>query len=237
MDELEHVPTVKNPPGAGPLSGLIILLVEDSNLASDAFRLMCLHSGARMRRVDSLCAARQHLKMYQPDVVIVDLGLPDGSGQVLIAELAVIGLENRRPLVVLGLSGDPDGRMRAQQAGALGFIAKPVTDIGQFQRLILSAMPGRQRRVPHMQGAGPISPDPLAYREDLQKAAEHLNRHHDIGYVAQFLGGVARSTQDTGLESAVHTLMAGHRWGHAPGVRVDRLGKLMKERLSRLPPL
>ena len=70
------------------LFAVTILLVEDSRSASEAIRLMAAESGARVRRADSLHAASRHLAIYRPNVVMVDLGLPDGDGMELIRHLA-----------------------------------------------------------------------------------------------------------------------------------------------------
>ena len=86
-----------------PLIGKTVLIVEDSRFICEAARLMCLHSGARLRGADSLAAARRHLNVYFPTIVIIDVGLPDGSGLQLISELAGA---SPRIGVILGTSGD-----------------------------------------------------------------------------------------------------------------------------------
>ena len=104
------------PTSRRPLLGLTVLVIEDSKYASDAMRLMCLRSGARIRRADSLRAARRHLKIYQPSVAIVDLGLPDGPGAELISELCV---SCPRPEVILGTSGGVDAEHDVEHAAEI----------------------------------------------------------------------------------------------------------------------
>ena len=64
-----------------PLAGLTVLVVEDSRYASEAVRLLCLKSGARLRRADCLRAANRHLRVYRPAVIIVDLHGADQEGR------------------------------------------------------------------------------------------------------------------------------------------------------------
>ena len=99
-----------------PLLGVTILLVEDSRTCSEAVRLMTLRSGARLRRADCIRSARKHLASYRPDLVIVDLGLPDGSGLDLIRDVQSEGM------AILAISGTVEDEMReaVKEAGATG---------------------------------------------------------------------------------------------------------------------
>lgn len=179
-----------------PLQGLTILAVEDSRYACEALRLMCLRAGARLRRAETLAAARDHLRLYQPDVVIIDLGLPDGRGEDLIADLQ---LAPPRPAVILGSSGNPDGRAVALAAGADGFLDKPLNRLDSFCETLRHHLPGLQ--------SGPLDDrrlvaDPLALQDDLAHAAAALSDPANRRYVTGFLLGVAHHAQDSALARA-----------------------------------
>jgi len=103
MDPLDDFITTRPPTARRPLLGVTVLVVEDSRFACEALRLLCLRSGARIRRADTLEHARKHLGVYRPTVLIVDVGLPDGSGLDLIATCAKA---IPRIDVILGTSGD-----------------------------------------------------------------------------------------------------------------------------------
>jgi len=222
-------PTAPFPPGSGParamlpLQGLTVLAVEDSRFASDAMRLMCQRSGARLRRADTLEGARAHLRLYRPDVVIVDLGLPDGRGEDLIRDLAA---QIPQGSVVIGTSGAPEGRALALQAGAQGFLDKPVASVAAFQAVLLAHLPDRSG-VPG-DDLRPPSPDPLALAEDLAHAARLIAEARDPRqhrYVAGFVGGLARYTQDRALEAAARSAANG-------ADDAARLATLLRERLE-----
>lgn len=219
---------------ARPLLGLTVLVVEDSRYACEAMRLLCLRSGARIRRADCLKSARRHLRIYRPSVLIVDLGLPDGSGADLIAEMAA---STPRVPVLLGTSGDDFAADLAIAAGADGFVEKPVTSLAAFQEAVLSHLP------PDRRPAGPrpvqdaeIHPDPLAYQDDMAHAAEVLAERDDgklLDYVAQFVGGVARSAEDRVLAEAAARLTRARAMGIPAAADTARLAGLVQERLAR----
>jgi DNA-binding response OmpR family regulator len=108
----------------------VLLLVEDDpvlrtfladNLAADGFEVLVAET---MR--DGLRA----LEYKQPDLALVDLGLPDGSGLELIARVrAADGLASRLdpdvPLVILTGRGSEVDRLRGFEKGADDYVAKP----------------------------------------------------------------------------------------------------------------
>ena len=185
-----------------PLLGLTVLVVEDSRYTSEALRLLCLRSGARIRRADCVASAERHLNVYRPSVGIVDLGLPDGSGQDVIARMAA--MEPRVP-IILGTSGDdPDAaETMCRAAGADGFLRKPLDSLAAFQAAILEHVPGCVLHgTPRPVEADLIAPDSIAFREDLAHAMDLLALDDPpLGYLRRFLIGVARSAHDATLEA------------------------------------
>lgn len=233
MDDGDFFDKMYRPTAARPLLGLTVLVVEDSKYACDAMRLMCLSSGARIRRADCLKSARRHLQVYRPSVVLVDLGLPDGSGADLISELSVAA---PRVSVILGISGDSFAETVAIASGADGFIEKPIPGLAAFQTAILAHLPAdRQPRGPRFIHDTVVEPDPIAYCDDMAHAADILCDAGDISnidYVAQFLTGVARSGGDAALAAAAEALTDARTMGRPVQSLIARVAGLVQDRLS-----
>jgi CheY-like chemotaxis protein len=233
MEDTEKLAVHLRPTATRPLLGLTVLVVEDSRYSCDAMRLLCLRSGARIRRADCLKSARRHLQVYRPSVVVIDLGLPDGSGADLIAELAVA---SPRVDVILGTSGDSFSEQVALAAGADGFLAKPVSSVVSFQNAILSALPPERRPTgPRLVSDDPVLPDPLAYRDDMAHAADVLRDPNEDGmlaYVTQFLAGVARSAGDGVLQQAAEDLADARAAGRPVKSNLARVDSLVRDRLG-----
>lgn len=232
-DDLYMLGPSVRPSTSRPLSGVTVLLVEDSRFASDAIRLICLRSGARIRRADCLSSARRHLLVYRPTVVIIDLGLPDGHGSELIAEL---DQSSPRINAILGTSGDDGGAEVALRAGADGFLTKPVTSLAEFQNLILSLLNDPARRISHAPSHEAVEPDPIALRDDLRQVAEVLRGRPDtreLRYLAQFTGGLARNARDQRLARAAELLAHAER---PEGAAAD-LADLIHAKLSEPAPM
>ena len=124
-----------------------VLIVEDDPATREFFEQSLLaHEGLSLvGSVGTVQAALSWLEHHELDVLLTDLGLPDGSG------LAVIRCARRlhpacEPLVI-SMFGDDDHVLASIEAGALGYIHKD------------SAMDDVARTILDMRaGASPISP-------------------------------------------------------------------------------
>lgn len=226
--------TLPAPTATRPLLGLTVLVIEDSRFACEAMRLLCLRSGARIRRADCLRSARRHLQVYRPSVVVIDLGLPDGCGTDLIRELTQT---EPRVDVIFGTSGDPDGEALALAAGADGFLSKPLDSLAVFQQAVLSKLPAdRQPTGLRELSDEIISPDFIAFQDDMAHVADFLEDDADgtaLDYVTQFVGGVARSAKDSPLEQAAADLARKRASGESSSTETATLIGLVQERLTR----
>jgi CheY-like chemotaxis protein len=217
-----------------PLLGLTVLVVEDSRFASEAVRLLCIRSGARIRRADSLTAAHRHLQVYRPSVVIVDLGLPDGSGIDLIAELANEDASARPVILATSGADGEDQALDAISAGADDFLAKPINSVSAFQQSVLAHLPIDMRPTgPRLISDELISPDKLALNEDLTHLDDLLNSGPEVlEYVAPFLQGLARLAGDTALKEVSDTLSRAHANGQGIRSAIDKTRQVIQDRLK-----
>ncbi|MGR3492849.1 MAG: response regulator [Shimia sp.] len=226
-DDLDYMPDfmpVPKPTAERPLLGLTVLVVEDSRYACEAIRLICLRSGARVRRAGTIEAAGRHLRVYRPSVVVVDVGLPDGSGVDLLAQLAEA---SPRAPVLLGMSGDGDMAAPVVDAGADAFLPKPVDSIATFQQAVLDHLPDDQRPSGlRVVTAEDVLPDTLTYTDDLLHAAEVLRTPGQTGdYAPRFLAGLATYMGDEELRLAAMATVA-------DASTLPHLSRLLEQRVA-----
>ena len=101
--------------------------------------LITAFPGLTVYHAESLGAARKLLPTYPPDLALIDLGLPDGSGVELIRELT----PRRCQCVVTTIYADDQHLFPALRAGACGYLLKdqPADKVVQALRGILAGEP------------------------------------------------------------------------------------------------
>jgi len=117
----------------GPLTGeqaggrelLRIFLVEDHADTREALAGLLEIYGHQVRSAGSIAAALAALADWPFDLIISDIGLPDGSGLDLMREIAVRYPGGARAICLTGFGMEEDIR-KSREAGFLAHLTKPV---------------------------------------------------------------------------------------------------------------
>jgi two-component system, OmpR family, KDP operon response regulator KdpE len=102
-----------------------VLIVEDNELARDAWRLLLQATGHRVSVAGSVNEALRVSRAERPDLVLLDLTLPDGQGIDVIPPLMV----EENPPIFVALTGHDTREVaeRCLTAGCASVLVKPVT--------------------------------------------------------------------------------------------------------------
>ncbi len=169
-----------------------VLIVEDDDAIRWHFeRSIEQHSGLTLHGSAATFAAARELMSCCPDVLLVDLGLPDGNGADLIRLLKAASPHSEA--IVITVFSDEFRVVEAIRAGAVGYLLKDsmTTDIGEMTmemlggispispavaRFIINAL--RPAKVPAQQQRFPLSPKEL---DVLQLVARGYKREEIAG--------------------------------------------------------
>ena len=102
-----------------------ILVAEDNALVGGAMRLLFEESGFRVTLSDSIASTVAAAAADPVDVLLLDLGLPDGEGLLALSELRAL---HASPRVTAALTGrdEPEVAARCIDAGCVAVLVKPV---------------------------------------------------------------------------------------------------------------
>lgn len=100
-----------------------ILLVEDDPLLGSSLQSVLEEQRHVVEWVDRFAAARSALDTGVYQLLVLDLGLPDGDGRDLIRSLRKSG--NQQPILVLSARGEIRDRVAALDLGADDYLVKP----------------------------------------------------------------------------------------------------------------
>jgi len=100
-----------------------ILVVDDQDSIRHFVGKALLDEGFEVKTAGSVREARPLLEHGTPDVAILDLKLPDGTGIELLREIKRIDLE--AAVIVMTAFGELETAVEAMNAGAFWFVKKP----------------------------------------------------------------------------------------------------------------
>ena len=99
-----------------------VLIVEDEGNIRHFVRTILVANGYQVIEAKTLAEGRMAFMSHSPDVVILDLGLPDGDGMEF---LKTIRKEFSTPVIVLSARTDEKDKVMALDEGANDYITKP----------------------------------------------------------------------------------------------------------------
>lgn len=122
-----------------------ILLVEDDALVAHSFARLLASAGYNTTTARTLADGRRQIADGDADfdLLILDLGLPDGSGLLLAQELAA--RKDSLPFIVLTAYEDEVAVKAAIDCGAFSYLVKPVSAV-QLLPLVASALASLSRQ-------------------------------------------------------------------------------------------
>ena len=102
-----------------------MLIVEDNDLVSGALRVLFEQTGRRVSIASTVADAISVASADRPDLMLIDLTLPDGSG---LAILEALRRDHREPRVAVALTGhdEPSITERCTALGCADVLLKPV---------------------------------------------------------------------------------------------------------------
>jgi len=101
-----------------------LIIVEDDPITQAAYLEALEHVDAHFVTTSSR-AAQALMSIMEPDLIFLDLGLPDGGGTTVINALNQTYPDRHIPVVVVSSSTNIKRHEEAIQAGAVAIITKP----------------------------------------------------------------------------------------------------------------
>src|SRR5581483_8631344 len=143
--------------------GATILLIEDDDAIAESVAEVLESAGYRTVRADSGLAAKAALERARPDLIILDLILPDVDGLLLCSELKSLA---DVPIIVASATGRKRDTVLSLKLGADDFVSKPF-DIFELQARVEAQLRRAQQRTNQ---ASPAAAD------EIELGALHIDR-------------------------------------------------------------
>lgn len=176
-----------------------LLLVEDSPRLIELLTERVHEAGWRLDAVSSIAEAEAAVRIGEHDLLLVDLGLPDGDGLDFIRAVRRSG--GAMPILVLTARGSVEERIAGLDAGADDYLVKPFNH-GEFLARCRAMLRRAPQAVQPVLSAGGLEYDPSTAR--LSVAGEEIHvppRERALAEV--LLRDAGRVVQKRRLEAAL----------------------------------
>jgi|UniRef100_UPI0035AE5350 DNA-binding NtrC family response regulator len=199
-----------------------ILVVDDELGIRDLLSEILNDEGHSVEVAENAAQARQARQNERPDLVLLDIWMPDTDGVTLLKEWSTAGLLTM-PVIMMSGHATIDTAVAATKIGAHSFLEKPIT----LQKLLKAVEQGLARNAPLpaaaaplgglSQGAGeglaglaaplmvavetgPQSQQNFQLDKPLREARDEFEKAYFEYHLARESGSMTRVAEKTGLE-------------------------------------
>ncbi|HET7504719.1 MAG TPA: response regulator [Kofleriaceae bacterium] len=148
-----------------------VLVVDDDLQLRRFLRTTLAGHGHTVAEAGSVAEALDAIARVQPQVILLDLGLPDGDGLTVLRQLPA---EGRPPVIVLSARGQEGDKVTALDAGAEDYLTKPfgASELLARIRVVLRRIGGAP--TPDVIEVGPIKIDQPRHTVTVSGREVHL---------------------------------------------------------------
>ncbi len=137
-----------------------VLLVEDERKLRDLVRSYLERAGFAVLSTGSGAEAIRLAQSAGPDLVVLDLGLPDIAGEAVASELRAAGTT---PILMLTARSSEEDRIRGLELGADDYVTKPFSPrelVLRVQAILRRGAPAADQRVTRYGGGVLVIDEP-----------------------------------------------------------------------------
>jgi DNA-binding NtrC family response regulator len=203
------------------MAGKEILVVDDEIGIRELLSEILYDEGYRVHLAENAAQARYFRSRQQPDLVLLDIWMPDTDGVALLREWVAQGLLTM-PVIMMSGHGTIETAVEATRIGAVDFLEKPVAlqkllgTVAKAIRQGYTPQPAPSPAAhPTEEAAAPTFPLPLDL--PLREAREHFERLYFEHHIRKEGGNITHIAEKVGLERT-HL----HRKLKQLGVRVGK---------------
>jgi two-component system phosphate regulon response regulator OmpR len=200
-----------------PRDAVVLVVDDDARLRGLLSRYLSEH-GFRVTTAENAADARTKLGFMQPDLMVLDVMMPDESGLTLTESLRAerAGI----PILLLTARGAPEDRIAGFEAGADDYLGKPF----EPRELLLRLRAMLRRAAPPTEPAGPVRLGPLEFDPNRGELRGSDGIIHLTGGEAALLATLARRPNEVlSREDIAETLGMDEAGERAIDVQVTRL--------------
>jgi phosphoserine phosphatase RsbU/P len=103
----------------------LIMVVDDDVVTSYALKRVLSRAGFQVAQANNATEGLDGIRERKPDLVLLDINLPDGSGWEVCRKLQAEPMTMRTPVLFISANGGLDSKIKGFEAGGVDYISKP----------------------------------------------------------------------------------------------------------------